>query len=269
VSTVVFIHAHPDDETIATGGTMRLLADAGHRVVLVCATRGEVGEPVEGVLNDGEALGDRRSNELEEAAAILGVERLEFLGYRDSGMMGERANRVADSFWMSDLNEASSRFTAIVREESADLVVCYDPHGGYGHPDHIQAHRVGTIGARSAGDLPVLWATMNATRMREQIANFSEHMDLDDESERPNFDDGPFGLEEDELTHEIDVSSFIEVKRSALELHRSQIDEASFFMAMPDEAFMMAFGTEFFCDPRRARSGEPMIGDILSVLESD
>ncbi|MCH7790622.1 MAG: PIG-L family deacetylase [Acidobacteria bacterium] len=267
MSTVVFLHAHPDDEAIATGGTMRLLANAGHRIVLVCATRGEVGKPVDGVLSEGESLGDRRSLELAEAGSVLGVARLEFLDYCDSGMMGERTNRVAGSFWMCDVDEASARFAAIVKEESADLVVCYDPHGGYGHPDHIQVHRVGTIGARMAGDLPVLWASMNATRMRDQIATFTEHMDLDD-SERPNIEDGPFGLEEDELTHEVDVSSVVALKREAMAIHESQISGDSFFMTMPEEAFAAAFGAEFFCNPREAPSNA-LDGDILSVLESN
>ncbi len=265
VSTVAFIHAHPDDEAIATGGTMRLLADAGHRVVLVSATRGEVGEPVEGVLETDEVLGDRRSRELENAAELLGVSRLEFLDYHDSGMMGERTNREPGSFWMCDVAEASERFAAILDEESADLVVCYDPHGGYGHPDHIQAHRVGSGGARLAGGLPVVWTTMNATRMRARVEEFADAMDADDE-ERPNLEDGPFGMEEDELTHEIDVSAVIDIKKKAMALHASQISDDSFFMVLPDEVFLAAFGAEFYCDPTRPRGDAPFGTDLLSVL---
>ena len=109
MATAVFFHAHPDDEALATGGTMALLADQGHRVVLVVATNGEEGEPVDGVLAEGEALGDRRATEVAEAAAILGAARVEYLGYRDSGMAGEATNEHPGCFWQADVAEAAAR----------------------------------------------------------------------------------------------------------------------------------------------------------------
>ena len=151
MTTVVFFHAHPDDESIATGGTMVRLARAGHRVVIVLATRGELGEPVPGILADGEVLGARREVEAVAAARELGVERVEFLGYHDSGMMGEDTNDDPCCFWRADVDEAADRLAELLNEVEADVLVVYDEHGGYGHPDHIQVHRVGVAAARRAG----------------------------------------------------------------------------------------------------------------------
>src|SRR3954449_4182714 len=109
MSTLVFFHAHPDDECIATGGTMAKAAADGHRVVLVVATKGEHGEVDDGVLGEGEALWQRRVQETEEAARILGVARVEFLGYVDSGMMGTDTNDLPGSFWGADVDEAAER----------------------------------------------------------------------------------------------------------------------------------------------------------------
>ena len=118
MATLVCFHAHPDDESIATGGTMALAAEAGHRVVLVLGTRGEQGEPVPGVLAEGEALWERRVVETHRAAEILGVERVEFLGYEDSGMMGEPTNENPACFWQADVEEAAERLAAILRDRS-------------------------------------------------------------------------------------------------------------------------------------------------------
>ena len=150
MATIVFFHAHPDDEAIATGGTMAKMASEGHRVVLVTATRGELGEVPEGALVEGESLGEHRERELALASEALGVSRLEFLGYRDSGMLGESTNEDSVSFWQADLEEASRRLASILEEESAVVLTTYDEHGGYGHPDHVQVHRVGVRAAEIA-----------------------------------------------------------------------------------------------------------------------
>src|SRR5580765_7909409 len=115
VATLVFFHAHPDDECIATGGTMAKAAAAGHRVVLVVATRGEHGEVAEGFLDDGEELWHRRVRETQAAAEILGAHRVEFLGYVDSGMMGTPENQAPESFWQADVEEAAGKLAAILR----------------------------------------------------------------------------------------------------------------------------------------------------------
>ena len=147
MATLVCFHAHPDDECIATGGVMAKAAKDGHRVVLVVATRGEHGEVDERVLDDdGEELWQRRVKETEASADILGAQRVEFLGYVDSGMIGTPENDKSGSFWTADVDEAAERLANILREENADVLTIYDDHGGYGHPDHIQVHRVGKRG---------------------------------------------------------------------------------------------------------------------------
>ena len=161
MSTIVFFHAHPDDEALSTAGTMALLSESGDRVILVVATRGEEGEPVPGILKDGEPLEERRTLELIKSANILGVARVEFLNYRDSGMIDTPSNSNPDCFWQANVEEASLRLADILREETVDLLVIYDPNGGYGHPDHIQVHRVGTHWADQIGIENIRWTTLN------------------------------------------------------------------------------------------------------------
>ncbi len=161
MATMVTFHAHPDDECITCGGVMRKAHEQGHRVVLVVATRGELGEVEDGFLGDDEELWQRRVKETHEAADILGASRVEFLGYTDSGMMGEATNDVPGTFWTADVEEAAGRLAAILREEDAEVLTVYDDHGGYGHPDHIQVHRVGVRAAELAGTPRVYQATMN------------------------------------------------------------------------------------------------------------
>ncbi|HEX2133030.1 MAG TPA: PIG-L family deacetylase [Actinophytocola sp.] len=241
MATMVTFHAHPDDECIACGGVMRKAYEQGHRVVLVVATRGELGEVPDGFLGDGEELWQRRVKETEDAAGILGAVRVEFLGYTDSGMMGEPTNDAPGAFWTADVEEAAGRLAAILREEDADVLTVYDDHGGYGHPDHIQVHRVGMRAAELAGTPRVYQATMNrdaARRGRESFAAGSEF-------EMPEFADD-FGTPEAELTTQVDVTPWVTYKRQAMRAHASQISEQSFFLAMPDEVFGYVFGTEWF-----------------------
>src|SRR5436853_4691571 len=160
MATFVFFHAHPDDESMSTGGTMARARAEGHRVVLVTATRGEHGEVADGFLEPGEVLWARRVRETEAAAEILGVSRAEFLGYVDSGMMGTPTNDAPESFWQADIEEAAQRLAAILQEENADILTIYDDHGLYGHPDHIQVHRVGHRAAALAGTPKVYEATI-------------------------------------------------------------------------------------------------------------
>src|SRR6266542_1327931 len=138
MATIVSFHAHPDDEAIPTGGSLALASDAGHRVVIVFATRGEHGEVAEGFLEPGEELWQRRVQEVQRAAELLGAHRVEFLGYTDSGMMGVPENDAPQSFWQADVEEAARRLASILSEERAEILTIYDQNGGYGHPDHIQ-----------------------------------------------------------------------------------------------------------------------------------
>jgi LmbE family N-acetylglucosaminyl deacetylase len=245
MATLVCFHAHPDDECIATGGVMAKAAKDGHRVVLVVATRGENGEVAEGFLDEGEELWQRRVKETEASAEILGAQRVEFLGYVDSGMMGTPENDEPGSFWTADVEEAAERLATILREESADIVTIYDDHGGYGHPDHIQVHRVGKRAAELAGTPRVYQSTINRDHllrgMRERASEMPEG------TEMPDFEGSPdFGSPESVITGSVDVSEFLDHKRRAMQAHASQIGEQSFFLQMPAEAFEFGFGTEWF-----------------------
>jgi LmbE family N-acetylglucosaminyl deacetylase len=234
--TLVTFHAHPDDECITTGGVMARAAADGHRVVLVIATGGEVGEVADGVLDPDESLAERRAVETARAAEILGVDRVVNLGYRDSGMEGTADNEHPSSFWSADVHEAADRLAAILREERAEVLTIYDERGGYGHPDHIQVHRVGLRAAELAGTPRVYEATMN----RDEVAG----IELPPEVEDP--DAITMGTPEALLTTRVDVSQFVDQKRAALAAHASQVDESHFFLTMPIEFFREAFGTEWF-----------------------
>src|SRR5688572_12449440 len=166
VATMVCFHAHPDDESIGTGGTIAKAVRDGHRVVLVFGTKGEHGEVDDGFLDDEEELWQRREVETHRSAEILGASRVEFLGYVDSGMMGTPENEKEQSFWTADVDEAAERLAAILRDESADVLTIYDSDGGYGHPDHIQVHRVGVRAAELARVEHVYEMTMNRDHFR-------------------------------------------------------------------------------------------------------
>lgn len=244
--TLVSFHAHPDDESIACGGVMRKAFEEGHRVVLVVATRGEQGEVADGFLAEGEQLWQRRVVETRAAADVLGVQRTEFLGYVDSGMMGTPSNELPDSFWTAPVEEAAERLAAILREEDADVLTCYDDNGGYGHPDHIQVHRVGMRAAELAGTPRVYQNTMNRDHFRRGMSAFAEQAAAAG-VELPDIgDDENFGKPESVITAAVDVSPYSEHKRRAMRAHASQISEDSFFLAMPEDGFRYAFGTEWF-----------------------
>jgi LmbE family N-acetylglucosaminyl deacetylase len=267
MATLVCFHAHPDDESIATGGTMAKAASEGHRVVLVVATRGEHGEPVPGVLDDGEALWQRRVVETHQAAEALGVAAVHFLGYVDSGMMGAETNADAGAFWQADLDEAARRLAVILRDEGCDVLTVYDDHGGYGHPDHIQVHRVGHRAAEIAGVDVVFEVTMNRTAIRRMLATMgSEAEEVLDDELRDEIDD-TFGSPEELITHAVDVSGQLAAKRRSLAAHASQIGPDSFFMAMPPDTFAAAFGTEWFIRPGQPRpDGAPFGDDLFAEL---
>jgi len=153
--TLMTVHAHPDDETISTGGVMAKAVTAGYRVVLVTCTRGEQGEIVVKELDTPEnhrRLGEIRAGELEAAMAELGVTEWENLGYRDSDMMGRAGNRDPRCFWQADLDEAAARLTWLVRRYRPDVMTTYNSFGGYGHPDHIRTHDVAIRAFARAGE---------------------------------------------------------------------------------------------------------------------
>jgi LmbE family N-acetylglucosaminyl deacetylase len=252
--TLVTFHAHPDDEAIATGGTMARAKKEGHRVVLVVATKGELGEFAPGSLAPGEDLSARRVAETRRAAEALGVDRVEFLGYHDSGMAGEPTNDHDHAFAQADIDEAAARLARLLVEEDADVLTFYDDHGGYGHPDHIQVHRVGARAAELARTPRAYESTMNRDYIRSLIEDRRD--DFPDAGEAPDpaqMDD--FGSPESMITTTVDVRDYVDQKRAAMAAHASQIPADSFFLSLPPEAFREAFGYEWFIrtDDRGAR----------------
>ncbi|MGD0380887.1 MAG: PIG-L family deacetylase [Acidimicrobiales bacterium] len=260
MATAVFFHAHPDDEAIQTGGTMAKMAAEGHRVVLVTATRGELGEVADGLLAPDETLAQRRASELAAACEVLGVARHEYLGYRDSGMVGEPTNNDPACFWQADVDEAASRLAAILDEEGAEVFATYDENGGYGHPDHIQVHRVGLRAAERAATARVFMATMNRDHMLS-LADRAEEFGLSmPEEQRAMID--TMGVRAERITAAVDVSAFLDRKRRAMEVHASQITDTSFFLSMPPEAFTAVWGTEWYIRVG-AETGPGVEGSLL------
>lgn len=237
LATVVFLHAHPDDEAIFTGGAMALAAAAGDRVVLAVATRGEEGIP-RFPLPAGESVAARRTAETEQAAAHLGVARVVFLGWRDSGLPGSPAAAHPDAFSRCDREDAARRVAALLAEESADAVVSYDRGGIYPHPDHVQVHRVGARAAALAG-LPTRY---EATVDHEYLHFVDVH--LVEDANASLADRARVGLPTAEISLALDVSRALEVKWRAMAAHASQIPDAD--PDVPPERFADVYGWEWF-----------------------
>ncbi|MBX3284810.1 MAG: PIG-L family deacetylase [Acidimicrobiales bacterium] len=270
MGTIVSFHAHPDDESIATGGLLARAADAGHRVVLVFGTRGELGEPVAGVLGEGEQLTLRRTAEVFASAEVLGVQRVEFLGWTDSGMIGLPTNDVPWCFWQADVDHAAARLALILQEEQADVITTYDHHGGYGHPDHIQVHRVGARAAELAGVAVVAQSTMNRDHMQRAFARAAEmgvELPVGEDGEETRAAEPDFGTPEAELTHCVDAGPVIDRKRASMLSHASQIGADHFMVSMPPEAFDFVFGTEWFVvDPQPGPDAPAVFHELFAPM---
>ncbi len=245
MATLVCFHAHPDDECIRTAGVMAAAAEAGHRVVLVVATGGELGESPDD-LAPGETLTDRRRTETMKSAAVLGVHRVEWLGFHDSGMAGWEQNDAPGSFWSADLDEAAARLAALLTEEAADVLTVYDKNGDYGHPDHIQVHRVGHRAAEKAGTPIVYEVTFNREASVSMLKAAIERGEVTMENLPELEGEFAFGMPEAILTTEVDVRAWIDHKRRCLASHASQATDTSFMLDMPVESFAAFFGTEWF-----------------------
>jgi LmbE family N-acetylglucosaminyl deacetylase len=277
--TLVAFHAHPDDESLLTAGTMAKAAAEGHRVVLVVATAGDAGQADAsfGTRNTSatEGLAATRMSELHRAAEILGVARVELLGYRDSGSGPVRTPGAEPCFADAEVDEVAERLAAILVEEDADLLTSYDRNGGYGHPDHLQVHAVGRRAVERAGTPVLLEATFNRDLLQVGVGLVaSMGYELPPGFQPDTFEDWftPAG----ELTHAVDVSDHLDAKRAAMSAHQSQATTAasddgvrtlSLFLSLPDEWFRMAFATEWYVQPDRA-PGEP-VGDIFASVPGD
>jgi N-acetyl-1-D-myo-inositol-2-amino-2-deoxy-alpha-D-glucopyranoside deacetylase len=247
MSTLLLVHAHPDDEAVSTGGAMLKAHEAGHRVVLVTATRGEVGE----IYNMDEAstrphLAEVRTKELANATRILGVDRQEFLGYRDSGMVGTADNENPSSFNQAPLDEAAGKLAAIIREEKPDVVVTYAEDGVYGHPDHVKAHFVTNAALDALLRSSEPWAPKKlyyTAIPRSLMQAFMEQMP---EEARQQGTIRIVGTPDELVTTKVDVTDLVDRKRAAFSAHVSQNDPNSWFATMADQIYRLAFGTEYY-----------------------
>lgn len=250
--TLLCVHAHPDDESSSTGGILRSYAELGVRTVLVTCTDGALGDAPDGTTPEAEhhdprGVAEHRAEELRAAAAILRIDRVEMLGYPDSGMQGWAQNDAPGSFWSTPVAEAAARLVPILLEERPQVVVTYDEIGFYGHPDHIQAHRVTSAALELSGLTSSLFypaiPRSAFKRFREVLA------EADDGAPRPDDDNeearGPSGTPDDQIGVIIDVSSVVDAKYDALSAHASQT-ESSFFLKMGRDRFREFFGTEWF-----------------------
>jgi len=261
VATLFLVHAHPDDEAIATGGVMMRAHARGHRVVLVTCTRGEEGE----IHNMDEAsvrprLAEVRTEELGRACRILGVDRQEFLGFRDSGMAGTPANDHPASFHRAPLERAAGRLAELLREERPEVVVTYTPDGTYGHPDHVKAHRT-TVAAldllEAEGWRPakLYWHAVPRSSVEEMARRFEEAARR---SGRAPADPGVrlLGVPDEEITTVVDVRDLVGRKLEAFAAHVSQNDPRSPFAEMQGQILESALGRECFV-LARGRLGAP------------
>lgn len=258
--TLLCVHPHPDDESIACGGVLARAADAGIRTVVVTCTAGEEGENLAGIDLGAEDLVAHRRRELAAALAELGVHQHHQLGYRDSGMLGSSGNQHPDSFHAVDLEAAALRLAAILRAEGPQVVVSDDEQGTYGHPDHVKAHQVTVRAVALAADVdaPLRGAPWQvAKRYSHTLAKgrlLAAHRALLAAGLASPFGDAPAGGEDDLplgtpdalVTTEVHVGSWLERKRAAMAAHRSQIGSDSFFLNIPEELAASLFGTEQF-----------------------
>jgi N-acetyl-1-D-myo-inositol-2-amino-2-deoxy-alpha-D-glucopyranoside deacetylase len=247
VATLFLVHAHPDDECISTGGVMMKAKTDGHRVVLVTATRGEAGE----IYNMDEAtsrprLGEIRTAELLAADEILGVDRQEFLGYRDSGMVDTPDNKDPRSFHQAELEAAAAKLAVLLREERPGVVVTYADDGVYGHPDHIKAHQVtnAALDLLEGEGLPVkkLYYTAVPRSMMEAYAE--QFPDQAREQARRNM--RIVGTPDDQITTRVDVHEYVDRKLDAFHAHVSQNEPGSWLESMARQILELALGTEYY-----------------------
>jgi LmbE family N-acetylglucosaminyl deacetylase len=267
--TLVSFHAHPDDEALLTGGTLARVAAEGHRVVLVTATAGEAG------LSDGTGqpphLGERRRVELARAAAALGCARWELLDYADSGWGPPTTQHgpVQDPFSGLDPAGPAARLAEILREERADALTVYDEHGGYGHPDHVQVHRVGVLAAELAGTPVVLEATVDRGLLQRVARVMSWIPGVSRLIPESRFA-GSF-LSRSELTHRVDVRRHVGAKRDALAAHASQatgggsVRTVALLLRLPRPVLGLALGREWFRERGRPVTAE-LLDDVFASL---
>jgi len=262
---VLLVHAHPDDETINNGATMAMYAALGASVTLVTCTRGEEGEVLIPELshlaaNATDTLGQHRVTELALAMKELGVADHRFLGegvtlFRDSGMMGTEPNNRPDVFWQADLEEASNLLVRIIDEVKPHVLITYDEFGGYGHPDHIQAHRVAMRAAeKSAWDIPkIYWNVMPISVIQEGI-DAMKGIDSDFWGAE-KAEDLPFAKDDSFVHALVDGNAYVEKKMSAMKAHATQIAVDGPFFALSNNVGLQVWGNEYYTLVKGEKSG--------------
>ncbi|MEV6025433.1 N-acetyl-1-D-myo-inositol-2-amino-2-deoxy-alpha-D-glucopyranoside deacetylase [Streptomyces sp. NPDC052036] len=275
---LLLVHAHPDDESINNGATMARYAAEGARVTLVTCTLGEEGEVIPPELahlapDRDDALGPYRAGELAAAMKELGVTDHRFLGgpgrYRDSGMMGASQNHRPGAFWSADLDEAAGHLVAVVREVRPQVLVTYDPNGGYGHPDHIQAHRVAVRAAELAADpgfrpdlgapwdIPkVYWNRTPRSVAESAFTRLGEALGTTPFARAAVLDDVPGVVDDAVVTTEIDGTDFAAAKAAAMRAHTTQIEVVEPWFALSNALAQPLFTTEYYELARGGRGGE-------------
>lgn len=264
---LLLVHAHPDDESINNGATMAKYVADGASVTLVTCTAGEEGEVVaEDIAHHASAhddrLGETRQLELAEAMAALGVQDHRFLGgfgrFRDSGMMGTKENERPECFWRADLLAAATELVCVIRQVRPQVLVTYDEFGGYGHPDHIQAHRVAMYGAALAAapsyraDLGAAWEIekvyWNAMprRVMQQAIETLRQQGIDNEFTQMDVSATPFLCDDELVSTRIDGGDFVDQKLAALRAHRSQLDVDTGFFQVLTQLDRRGFGIEHY-----------------------
>ncbi|MDP9101560.1 MAG: N-acetyl-1-D-myo-inositol-2-amino-2-deoxy-alpha-D-glucopyranoside deacetylase [Actinomycetota bacterium] len=272
---LLLVHAHPDDETIGTGATMAKYAADGVHVTLVTCTRGEFGEILVPELEHlawdrDDRLGEHRVGELAAACAALGVSDHRFLGgpgrWRDSGMMGTPSNERTDVFWQAPVAEAVRELVAVLRQVRPQVVVTYDDNGGYGHPDHIQAHRVTVAAVDAAADsgfapelgppwpvTKLYWTAIPKSVLQKGIDLLKETGDDSGFFGVDSADDLPFGNPDEDVTTEVDARDHLDAKVAAMRAHASQIAVDGPFFALSNNIGHKALGVEYFILARGPR----------------
>ncbi len=270
---LLLVHAHPDDETIGNGVTMARYAAEGAHVTLVTCTLGEEGEVLVPELahlaaDRDDELGRHRIGELSAAMEALGVRDHRFLGgpgrFRDSGMMGLPTNDRPDTFWQADLDEAAGLLVEVIREVRPQVVVTYDENGGYGHPDHIQAHRVAMRGVELAADpgygsgepwqvAKVYWNAMPESLMRDGIRRLREAGDTSFDDWDPDGEMPSFVVPDALISTVVEGMDHVEAKLAAMRAHATQITVDGPFFALSNNLGNQVWGLEHY----RLVRGEP------------
>jgi LmbE family N-acetylglucosaminyl deacetylase len=244
--TVMAVHAHPDDEVLGTGGLLARCAAEGIRTVLVTCTNGEQGDDSGGVKpgepgHDAEGVARRRLAELRESADLLEIGHLELLGYRDSGMEGWSTNDDPAAFANIPLDESAGKLAELMERYRPQVVVTYDENGGYGHPDHVQAHRIALAAAERTSIPDKLYYTAIPRSAIKQMFQTARDAGVELGFDPPD----DFGTPDELITSLLDVSAHFDAKRKALEAHASQ-GENIFLLRLPEEMQRAAFSFETF-----------------------